>query len=46
MTSCERIWNALTPIRHLDKWSYRLAFDDLAHGSDGEEWRCGKVKNS
>jgi hypothetical protein len=43
MMSCEII---LVLIQHLSKWSDRLAFDDLTHGGDGEEWRGGKVKNS
>jgi hypothetical protein len=29
-------------IHHFSKWSNRLAFDDLAHGGDGEEWRGEK----
>jgi hypothetical protein len=29
-------------VQHLSKWSSRLAFDDLSHGGDGEEWRGEK----
>jgi hypothetical protein len=36
----------LVLVRHLGKGSDRLAFDDLTHGGDGEEWRGEKVKNS
>jgi hypothetical protein len=36
----------LVLVRHLGKWSDRLAFDDLTYGGDGEEWRGEKVKNS
>jgi hypothetical protein len=35
----------LVLVRHLSKWSGGLAFDDLAHGGDGEECRGEKVKN-
>jgi hypothetical protein len=35
----------LVLIQYLSKWSGGLAFDDLSHGSDGEEWRGEKVKN-
>jgi hypothetical protein len=33
---------SLVLIQHLGKWSGGLAFDDLPHGSDGEEWRGKK----
>jgi hypothetical protein len=35
----------LVLVQHLGKWSGGLAFDDLPHSGDGEEWRGEKVKN-
>jgi hypothetical protein len=35
----------LVLVWHLGKGSSRLAFNDLPHGDDGEEWRGEKVKN-
>jgi hypothetical protein len=32
----------LVLVWHLSKWFDRLAFDDLTHGGDGEEWRGEK----
>jgi hypothetical protein len=32
----------LVLVWHLGKWSGGLAFDDLPHGGDGEEWRDEK----